>query len=393
MPEEILVLNAGSSSLKFALFPVRADGGGRRARLRGSAQNIGGQLHLEIEARSGKHDLSRVLRGDEVNHETVLDRLLDWLSETGDGLNLAAAGHRVAHGGSRYDSPVALDDDTLEWLKGLTPLAPSHQAHNLAPVEALRKRWPELLQVACFDTAFHRTQPAVARRFALPRQYTEQGIVRYGFHGLSFEFIASALRGYDPAVADSRVVVAHLGHGASLCALHEGRSVATTMGLTVLDGLPMASRCGSLDPGVVLYLLRERQLSADEVQRLLYEQSGWYGVSGISDDMRDLLRSDAPAAKEAIDLFVYRTAREIGSLAVALGGLDALVFTAGVGEHAAAVRAGVCEPLAWLGLRLDTAANEAGGPCISAASSTIRVWVIPTDEESVIAGHTRRLIR
>ena len=300
-------------------------------------------------------------------------------------------GHRVGHGGLKYFEPVRIDDGVLAELERLIPLVPLHQPYNLAPIKALRERRPEMPQVACFDTAFHRTQPEVAQAFALPRAYTEKGIRRYGFHGISYEYVASVLPQYDSRAAGGRVVVAHLGNGSSLCALRNGRSVATTMGFSSLDGLPMGTRCGSLDPGVILLFLDHLHMDARAIEAMLYKESGLLGVSGISSDMRTLLASDDPRAAEAVDLYVYRIGRELGSLAAALGGLDALVFTAGIGENSAAIRARVCRDAAWLGVELDEAANEAGGPRISRGDSRVAAWVIPTNEELMIARHTDRL--
>jgi acetate kinase len=277
-------------------------------------------------------------------------------------------------------------------LERLIPLAPLHQPHNLAPIRALLERSPELPQVACFDTAMHRSNPAVAQMFALPAELTESGVRRYGFHGLSYEYIASALPRFDTRAAQGRTVVLHLGNGASMCALQSGRSVASTMGFTAVDGLPMGTRSGALDPGVILYLMDERGMDARAVEKLVYQQSGLLGVSGVSSDMRELLESDAPRARLAVDLFVYRIGRELGSLAAALGGLDAVVFTAGIGERAAPIRERVCRQAAWLGIELDAQANGAHGPRISTASSRVAAWVIPTNEELMIARHTRELL-
>ena len=277
-------------------------------------------------------------------------------------------------------------------LENLVPLAPLHQPHNLATIRALLETMPSLPQVACFDTAFHRTQPPVAQRFAIPRRFADEGIRHYGFHGLSYEYIASVLPILEPTLADARIIVAHLGSGASLCALDKGRSIATTMGFSPLDGLVMGTRCGSIDPGVLLYLMDRHNMDARALEQLLYHQSGLLGVSGISNDMRTLLASDDPRAQEAIELFVYRVGREIGSLAAALGGLDALVFTGGIGEHSAVIRAKVCRQAAWLGLELDESANETGVSCISTLSSTVSAWVVPTDENLMIAHHTLRQV-
>src|SRR5581483_6453635 len=309
------------------------------------------------------------------------------------GHRIIAAGHRVVHGGLQFTRPVRIDAAVLAALESLVPLAPLHQPHNLAAIRAITGRAPGLPQVACFDTSFHRTQPAVAQTFALPRRYTEEGVLRYGFHGLSYEYIASVLRRTDDRAAAGRTVVAHLGNGASLCALTGGRSVASTMGFTAVDGLPMGTRCGALDPGVLLYLMDRHGMDARALEKLIYQQSGLLGVSGLSSDLRTLLASPDPRAAQAVDLFVYRIGRELGSLAAALGGLDALVFTGGIGENAAAIRARVCRDAAWLGLELDEAANEAGGPLVSCSESKVHAWIIPTNEEFMIARHTRSLIR
>jgi acetate kinase len=296
------------------------------------------------------------------------------------------------HGGTAFAGPALVDDAVLERLQSLRPLAPLHQPHNLAAIRAIAAVAPWLPQVACFDTAFHHSQPAVAQRFALPRDLHDAGIRRYGFHGLSYEYIASALRERDPDVARGRVVVAHLGSGCSMCAMRDGKSIDSTMGFTALDGLPMGTRCGTLDPGVILYLLRERGMTADGIEKLLYQQSGLRGVSGISNDMRELLAARDPRAEQAIDLFVYRTARELGAMAATLGGLDGVVFTAGIGEHSAEIRRRVCKASAWLGLSLDADANEKGTERISAEASRVSIWSIPTDEERTIARQTMRML-
>ncbi|MBK5935631.1 acetate/propionate family kinase [Halorhodospira sp. 9621] len=389
MPDDaILVLNAGSSSVKYAVYR-HGDEDALTLHLRGQVEGIGAAARLHVDDLQGAV-ATRELRAG-ADHDAALSAVLDAVRAHLGELNLVAAGHRIVHGGQAHSAPVVIDAAVLEALHQLEPLAPLHQPHNLAAVEAVRRVAPELPQVACFDTAFHRTQPAVAQRFALPRAYEQRGVVRYGFHGLSYEYIAARLPEYDPAAAAGRTVVAHLGAGASLCALAGGRSVATTMGFTALDGLPMGQRCGNIDPGVILHLLQQEGMTAAEVERLLYRESGLLGVSGLSADMRVLLDSDDPAAEEAVDLFCHRTLREIGGLAAVLGGLDAVVFTAGIGEHATPVRRRILEGLAWLGLELDGAANEAGGPRLTAAGSALRAWVIPTDEERVIAAHTARL--
>jgi acetate kinase len=303
-----------------------------------------------------------------------------------------AVGHRVVHGGSAYSAPQQVTATLLATLRSLIPIDPNHLPQAIDAIAATERLFPGVPQVACFDTAFHRHQPAVAQAFALPRALTAKGVRRYGFHGLSYEYIVSALPEVAPACPRGRLVVAHLGNGASMCAIADGRSIATTMGFTAVDGLPMGTRTGTLDPGVILYLLQHEGMDAKSIEALIYERSGLLGVSGLSSDMRALLASDAPAAREAVDLFVYRIGRELGSLVAALGGLDALVFTAGIGEHAAAIRARVCRDAHWLGVRLDEAANAADGPCISCAGSAVSVWVVPTDENLMVARHTQRLL-
>ncbi|WP_290630920.1 acetate/propionate family kinase [Aquisalimonas sp.] len=382
----LLVLNAGSSSIKFAVY---GDGEPPVNRWRGQADGLGGeQARFRVRDADGGVVADEALKDSD--HRSALERLLGWLDETVGYENLLAAGHRVVHGGVDFHAPVRLTEDNTAALESLSSLAPLHQPHNLAPVRILADLRPDLPQVACFDTAFHRTQDAVAQRFALPRQWGERGVIRYGFHGLSYEAIATALREAHPRIAPGRVIAAHLGNGASLCAMRDGRSVATSMGFTALDGLPMGQRCGALDPGVVLYLL-EQGMSREDVQDMLYHRSGLLGMSGISHDMRELLASDAPEATEAVDTYCYRAAREIGSLAVALDGVDALVFTAGVGENAPAVRAGIVDRLGSLGLALSAPANEANALFISAADSA-PVLVLPTDEEGMIARHARSLL-
>jgi acetate kinase len=331
--------------------------------------------------------------GEWVGHEEALMHLVSWLRKHQAGRELAAIGHRIVHGGQFYSGPVLVDEAALQALETLVPLAPLHQPHNLEPIRIVRRRLPGLPQVACFDTAFHRGQPEIAQMFAIPREMRERGVRRYGFHGLSYEYIASVLPDYDPRLASGRVVVAHLGNGASLCALKEGISIATTMGFSALDGLPMGTRCGAIDPAVVFYMLREMKLSPDEAERMLYTKSGLLGVSGLSNDMR-VLRSNAAAnadARRAIDLFVYRITREIGSLIAALGGIDGLIFTAGIGENDVATRAEVIAGLAWAGLTLDEAANASGGPRISSGSGPA-AWIIPTNEELVIARQMRSVL-
>jgi acetate kinase len=381
--DAILVLNAGSSSLKFATYAVEPDT---------PALRISGEIEgLHARARFAARDAAGGLLAerawdDAPGHAGALDFLLGWLREALGGARLLGVGHRVVHGGSDFAAPVRVTPQVLDRLEALIPLAPLHQPHGLAPIRALAAREPDLPQVACFDTAFHATAPEVAQAFALPPEVTARGVRRYGFHGLSYDYVASALARHDPASAAGRAVVLHLGAGASMCALSGGRSVATTMGLTALDGLPMATRCGALDPGVVLYLMREMGMDADAIEDLLYRRSGLLGVSGLSGDMRELLASPAPRARFAVELFVHRIARELGSLAAALEGLDAVVFTAGIGENAPAIRRGVAERAAWLGLTLDAEANAGSGARrISAPGSRVAAWVIPTDEQAVIA--------
>ncbi len=392
MTDTILVLNAGSSSLKFSVF---LDSDPPRPLLRGQLEGLTTRPRFKAcdaaGAAVGEHEWGS---GTQLGHPGAIEFLFQWgRGGVLGGHRIAAVGHRVGHGGMELTGPVLTTAEVVAALKTLIPLAPLHQPHNLAAIEAVSRSAPQLPQVACFDTAFHRTQPAVAQVYALPRRYAEEGVRRYGFHGLSYEYVASALPDIDPAAAAGRTVVAHLGNGASMCALKGLRSVATTMGFSAADGLPMGTRCGALDPGVLLHLMGRYGLDARALEDLIYRKSGLLGVSEISSDMRALLASPDPRAAEAVDLFVYRIGRELGSLAAALGGLDALVFTGGIGENAAPVRAGVCREAAWLGLELDEAANEAGGPRISRPGSHVAAWVVPTNEELVIARHTRRLRR
>ncbi len=393
MERAIAVLNAGSSSLKFSIFFDRDRE--LQPLFRGQLDGLFTAPRFVVRDQAGETvDETSWPQGTRLGHEGAIGHLFDWAEEQRKrlgGQRLAAAGHRVGHGGLKYSESVRIDAGVLADLERLIPLVPLHQPYNLAPIKALRERRPEMPQVACFDTAFHRTQPEVAQAFALPRTYTEKGIRRYGFHGISYEYVASVLPQYDSRAAGGRVVVAHLGNGSSLCALRNGRSIATTMGFSSLDGLPMGTRCGSLDPGVILLLLDHLHMDALAIEAMLYKESGLLGVSGISSDMRTLLTSSDPRAAEAVDLYVYRIGRELGSLAAALGGLDALVFTAGIGENSAAIRARVCRDAAWLGVELDEAANDAGGPRISRGDSRVAAWVIPTNEELMIARHTDRL--
>jgi acetate kinase len=393
MTGQLLVLNCGSSSIKFALYSAAAE---PVRELHGTIAGLGATPHFSARDADGKPMPADAMKaeGDQpFTQESAPRWLFDWLRSTGYGREIVAAGHRVVHGGERFVEPVQIDDTVLDALERLDPMAPLHQPHNLAAVRALRTLQPKLPQVACFDTAFHRTQAKVAQHFALPRELTAAGIRRYGFHGLSYEYIAETLPTHLGERSEGRVVVAHLGNGASMCALHRRRSIATTMGFTALEGLMMGTRCGAIDPGVIFYLMRERAMSAEAVEHLLYYRSGLLGVSGLSSDMRELLASSDPRAHEAIELFVYRAARELGSLAAALGGLDAIVFTAGIGERSAAIRAMICDAARWLGVAVDTAANSRHDIVISTPASRVTVCVVPTDEEIVIARHMRRLLQ
>ena len=400
MADAILTLNAGSSSIKFALFAHQAEIP-RKPELVGQIDGIGaagGQpAHLKVKNAAGQvvvdSDLDLDGKGQSP-HKAALGLLVERLRGSEAGWHIAGVGHRVVHGGEKFSQPMVLDSAMIEVLREFTPLAPLHQPHNLAGVDALSAALPDTPQIACFDTAFHRSQPDLAQLFALPRAITAQGVRRYGFHGLSYEFIAEALPQHlDPARARGRVIVAHLGNGASMCGMKDLKSQVSTMGFTAVDGLMMGTRTGNLDPGVLLYLMDYRKMDSKALTSLLYKESGLLGVSGISGDMRVLLESTAPEAREAVDLFCYRIVREIGSLASALGGLDALVFTGGIGEHGAPVREQVCGQLGWLGLSLNSAANAANATKISAADSRIEICVIPTNEEWIIARHTARLIR
>jgi acetate kinase len=391
MAEAIAVLNAGSSSIKFSLFALR--GADLDLTHRGQVEGIYTAPHFVAKDHAGTLQAERSWgEGVELGHAGALDHLVAFLRERLAGDRLIGVGHRVVHGGLEYTQPVRLDTHALQALEKFVPLAPLHQPHNLAPIRLLLERVPELPQVACFDTSFHRSNPELAQMFALPLELHQQGVRRYGFHGLSYEYVASVLPTFDAKAASGRTVVLHLGNGSSMCAIQAGRSVASTMGFTAVEGLPMGTRCGSLDPGVLLYLMDQRGMDARALEKLIYGQSGLLGVSGISSDMRTLLGSDDPRAKLAVDLYLYRINRELGSLAAALGGLDAIVFTAGIGENAAVLRERVCRDAAWLGVELDASANAAHGPRISTPSSPASAWVVPTNEELMIARHTRALL-
>jgi len=382
----ILVINAGSSSVKFSLFNP-AETGEMTLIDHGQITGIGTEPRFVVKNAQGQ-PLNRQDLPKTAQHKDAFWVMLEWLEQA--GLQLAAVGHRIVHGGGTFTAPVRVTPTVVEQLEQLIPLAPLHQPHNIAPIKILNQLKPELPQVACFDNAFHNTQPAVARHFAIPRSLTANGIKRYGFHGLSYEYIAQVLPHFTGEMP-KRVIVAHLGNGVSLCALSEGQSIATTMGFTPLDGVPMGTRPGTIDAGVLLHLLNHG-MDVAALTRLLYYESGLLGISGISNDMQTLLASEAKEAKEAIDLFVYRIGREIGSLAAALEGLDALVFTAGIGQYATLIRTQICQHARWLGICLDETANQRHGPKISTADSHITVWVIPTDEEKMIAQHTHTLL-
>ncbi len=391
MPDAILVVNAGSSSIKFSAFAV-ADGA-LDAGVRGQVEGIYTSPKFTARAPDGAR-LGEKAWGDGVRlgHDGALEHIMAFLRDALHGDRLVGVGHRVVHGGLAYSRPTRVDAATLAALEKYVPLAPLHQPHNLGPIRTLLERAPDLPQVACFDTAFHRSNPDLAQRFAIPVELHDAGVRRYGFHGLSYEYIAATLPQVDARAAAGKVVVLHLGNGSSMCAIDAGRSVASTMGFTAVDGLPMGTRCGAIDPGVLLYLMDERGMDARAIEKLIYQQSGLLGVSGISSDMRVLLESGDERAALAVDLYAYRIRRELGSLAAALGGLDAIVFTAGIGENAAAIRGRICRDAAWLGVELDEDANAAGGPRISVPGSLASAWVLPTNEEMMIARHTRRAL-
>ncbi len=393
MKQGILTINAGSSSIKFALFELNGEASGLASRpsLAGQIDGIGAEAKLVAKDGSGKRFPEVVLPAG-IHHKEAFDQLLHWLgAHNEDDWRIAMVGHRVVHGGELYSQPMVLTPAVQAELEQFIVLAPLHQPHNLAGIRALSTLLPEVPQVACFDTAFHRTQPRVAQLFAIPKALSAEGVKRYGFHGLSYEYIARVLPQHT-SKAEGRVIVAHLGNGASMCAMNELRSQATSMGFTAIDGLMMGTRTGALDPGVILYLLENKGMGLKELTNLLYKQSGLLGVSGISQDMRTLLASTDSAAADAIDLFCYRAITQIGSLAAALGGLDALVFTGGIGEHAAEIRRRIVEGCAWLGLDFDTSANAADEIRISTVDSRVDALVIPTDEEWMIAHHARNLL-
>jgi acetate kinase len=388
MSDPVAVINAGSSSIKFAIYgPAPKEA----LMFQGEIENIGLVPHLAVHDAAGKRVADRTWP-DGLDHDGATREILGTATGLLQGQRIAAVGHRVVHGGMKYSAPVRIDAAVLAALAEFIPLAPLHQPHNLAPIRALAEHAPDLPQVACFDTAFHRGQKPVAQSFALPRALSEEGVRRYGFHGISYEYISARMREIAPRLAAGRLIIAHLGNGASLCAVRDGRSVASTMGFTAVEGLVMGTRTGSIDPGVILYLMDRHQMDARAIEDLIYRKSGLLGVSGISSDMRMLRASHDPRAAEAIALFVYRIVREVGSLTAALGGLDGLVFTAGIGEHDAATRAEVAVGCGWLGLALDEGLNTKGARRVSAAGSRIEVWVVPTDEERMIARHTAEVL-
>jgi len=390
MSAYVLILNAGSSSLKFSVYQ-RPDNSAWRLAAKGQVDGIGTSPRFTVKSDTGEtladHKPYKVR-----DSRDALDTLAGWLRAEFGGAQVLGIGHRVVHGGSRHTTPVVVTPEILEDLRRLVPLAPLHQPHNLAAIEAVSALFPDTPQVACFDTSFHRGQAPVVELIPLPREVRGPDVQRYGFHGLSYEYIASVLPEFSPEIADGRVIVAHLGSGASLCAMQKRRSVDSSLGFTALDGLCMGTRPGAIDPGVILYLLQGLCLSAAEVETILYQKSGLLGISGISNDMRVLLESSEPEARLAIDYFVYRAAKEIGALTAVLGGLDGLVFTAGIGENSAEIRSRICATSSWLGIELDERANQAHRRRISRDGSTVSAWTIPTNEELVIARHTWSLL-
>ena len=394
-PPVILVLNAGSSSVKFAVYSA-SESADLQCRFRGASdlKAIPTVLNVsEIAAHTTATWTTAAPSSHASPHEAAIHTIIDWVDHTIGLDQLLGVGHRVVHGGRRFTAPVRINADILRELAGLVPLAPLHQPHNLAAIEAVSRAHPGVEQVACFDTAFHRAAPRLQQLFALPRALTEAGVIRYGFHGLSYEYICSALPKHLGATAAGRVVIAHLGNGASLCGIHRGQAVATTMSFTPLDGLMMGTRCGELDPGVMFYLARERGMDLAQIEHMLWYESGLLGVSGTSSDMRTLLCQTNAAAEEAIALFCLRVNLELGKMAAALGGLDAVVFTGGIGEHAAPIRARIGQHAAWLGIKIDALKNDQDAPLISTADSTASAWIIPTNEDWVIAKHTAALLR
>jgi acetate kinase len=392
MSDIIPVLNGGSSSLKFSIFEI-VDQQSLALRITGQIEGLGRSPRFVAKNETGELLEERHWENaDSIDHGFLFGFLVGWATGQISGSTVRGVGHRVVHGGLEYDAPVVIDDHVVATLERLCPLAPLHLPYNLNYIKTARSMNPQIPQVACFDTAFHRDHPKMADLFALPRAYYDEGIRRYGFHGLSYEYIARVLPEVAPEIAAGRVIVGHFGSGVSMCALNNGRSIDSTMGFTALDGLAMGTRPGALDPGVVLHLIREKNMTADDVEKMLYGKCGLLGLSGISNDMRDLETSSDPNAREAIDFFVYRASQGLGAMAAAMGGVDGIVFTAGIGENSPQIRAGICRAAQWMGVELDEAANEAGGPRISSANSPISAWVIPTDEEKMMALHTLGLI-
>jgi len=391
MTDAILVLNAGSSSIKFSVFV--AEKGELGLAFSGQVEGLFNSPHFIAKTTDGALLGEKSWgEGVKLGHDGAIEHLRVFLREHRGGLRLAGLGHRVVLGGLKYLQPVRVDAQVLADLEQLIPLVPLHQPHNLAPIRLVLERMADVPQVACFDTAFHHTNPPLTQMFALPKALTDAGVRRYGFHGLSYEYIASVLPQRAPSAATGKTVVMHLGNGSSMCAMNAGRSMACTMGFSALDGLPMGTRCGALDPGVILFLLDHHKMDVRALEKLLYSQSGLLGVSGISSDVRTLLESQDPRAKLALDLYVYRIGRELGSLAAALGGLNAIVFTGGIGQNALLIRERVCRDAGWLGAELDPAANAKGEPCITTTRSRVAAWVVRTDEELMIARHTQRIL-
>ena len=390
MAKCIAVVNAGSSSVKFGFYDSEGE---ETLLLRGAVEQIGVSPTLSASDGEGNDVVERNWPSEGFTHAQAMTAVLEVAREhLPEGSTIVGVGHRVVHGGTQFAGPAQVTSDVISVLEGFSPLAPLHQPHNLAPIKAIAENRPDIPQVACFDTAFHQTQPHLAQAYALPRELSDEGIKRYGFHGLSYDFVSSRLREIAPDHADKRIIIAHLGNGASVCAIEKGKSVATTMGFTAVEGLMMGTRCGSIDPGVLIYLMDEKGMDARAIESLVYKKCGLLGVSGISSDMRTLRQSDDPRAKEAIDLFIYRIVREIGSLAAALGGIDGLVFTGGIGQRDARTRREVAAGCAWLGAELDETRNGGAEGPISTDNSKLPMWVVQTDEELVIARQTAAVL-
>lgn len=384
------VLNAGSSSLKYSLFAETRDGRLER-QTSGGIEGIGSLSPSFTAYDSDQYRMDEYRWDYPAELDTLLSFLIEWIERFLAPNHLSAVGHRMLHGGTLYDEPIIVTPEVLAEMRTLVPLAPLHQPRILQVIDAIVGRYPGLCQIVCFDTSFHKTNPSISRLYGLPRSLTEKGLIHYGFHGLSFEYVSEELKYIDRHAAMGKTIIAHLGSGASMCGMVNGKSVATTMGFSALDGLVMGTRCGQLDPGVILYLIQHEKMGAKELETLLYQDSGLLGVSGISNDVRDLMASKETAAKEALDLFVYRVVRETGSLAAACGGLDSFVFTAGIGERSPEIRKAICKQLDWLGIELDERANRLGELKISTDSSRVSVWILPTYEELMIARHGARL--